>query len=139
MSDTHDGWKSQKSDIVNIASVASYVYIMSERKFIKNAKNSQFWWDKNCRKKMKTLKNYNDNVLTCTYKCREIKFARCRLVVLTPKKLHKELQYFTWCKWSEMHYKATSRKKCNDLTDKIKKDHSFCKCPFYNMSLFNNR
>ena len=27
----------------NIASEASYIYILSEQKFIKNAKNGQFW------------------------------------------------------------------------------------------------
>ena len=37
----HDVWKSQKKSqlIVNIASEASYVYILSRQKLIKNAKN----------------------------------------------------------------------------------------------------
>ena len=43
----HDGkhcvWKSQKKFSFNIASEASYVYILSGPKLIKNAKNSPFW------------------------------------------------------------------------------------------------
>ena len=35
-------WKSQKVSF-NIASEASYVYILSGQKFIKNAKNGSFW------------------------------------------------------------------------------------------------
>ena len=39
----HNGWKSHKKVSFNIASEASYVYIMSGQKLIKKAKNSQFW------------------------------------------------------------------------------------------------
>ena len=39
----HSVWKSQKKDSFNIASEASYVYILSGQKFVKNAKNGQFW------------------------------------------------------------------------------------------------
>ena len=38
----HGGRKSQKKSHFNIASEASYVYILSRQKFIKNAKNGQF-------------------------------------------------------------------------------------------------
>ena len=39
----HSVWKSQKKVAFSIASEASYVYILSGQKFIKNAKNDQFW------------------------------------------------------------------------------------------------
>ena len=39
---THSVWKSQKKWQFSIASEASYVYILSGQKFIKNAKNGQF-------------------------------------------------------------------------------------------------
>ena len=39
----HGVWKSQKKVSFNIASEASYVYISSEQKLIKNAKNGPFW------------------------------------------------------------------------------------------------
>ena len=39
----HGVWKSQKIVSFNIASEASYVYILSGRKLIKNAKNGPFW------------------------------------------------------------------------------------------------
>ena len=38
----HSVWKSTENVSFNIASEASYVYILSKQKFIKNAKNSQF-------------------------------------------------------------------------------------------------
>ena len=39
----HDVQKPQKKVSFNIASEASYVYILSGQKFIKNAKNGPFW------------------------------------------------------------------------------------------------
>ena len=39
---SHSVWKSQKVSF-NIASEASYVYILSGQKLIKNAKNGPFW------------------------------------------------------------------------------------------------
>ena len=39
----HSVWKSQKQVSYNIASEASYVYILSGQKLIKNAKNGPFW------------------------------------------------------------------------------------------------
>ena len=39
----HSVWKSQKKVALNIASEAIYVYILSEQKFIKKAKNGPFW------------------------------------------------------------------------------------------------
>ena len=39
----HGVWKSQKKVSFTIASDASYIYILSGLKFIKNVKNSQFW------------------------------------------------------------------------------------------------
>ena len=39
----HSVWKSSQKVAFNIASEASYVYIMSGQKLIKNAKNCQFW------------------------------------------------------------------------------------------------
>ena len=39
----HSVWKSQKKVSFNIASEASYVYILSGQKLIKNAKNGEFW------------------------------------------------------------------------------------------------
>ena len=39
----HGVWKSQKKVSFNIASEASYVYILSGQKLIKNAKNGPFW------------------------------------------------------------------------------------------------
>ena len=41
----HCGWKSQKKVSFNIASEASYVYILSGQKLIKNAQNGPFWRD----------------------------------------------------------------------------------------------
>ena len=38
----HGVWKSQKKVSFNIASEASYVYILSRQKLIKNAKNGRF-------------------------------------------------------------------------------------------------
>ena len=38
----HSVWKSKKVSF-NIASEASYVYILSGQKFIKNAQIGQFW------------------------------------------------------------------------------------------------
>ena len=38
----HGVWKSQKKVSFNIASEASYVYILSRQKFFKNAKKGQF-------------------------------------------------------------------------------------------------
>ena len=43
ISDAHDVWKSQKKVSLNIASEASYVYILSGQKLNKNAKNGPFW------------------------------------------------------------------------------------------------
>ena len=40
----HGVWKSKKKVAFNIASEASYVYILSGQKFIKNAKNGPIWW-----------------------------------------------------------------------------------------------
>ena len=39
----HGVWKSQKKSHFYIASEASYVYILSGQKLIKNAKNAPFW------------------------------------------------------------------------------------------------
>ena len=39
----HSVWKSQKKISFNIGSEASYVYILSGQKFIKNVKNGRFW------------------------------------------------------------------------------------------------
>ena len=40
---THSVWKSQKKSHSTIASEASYVYILSGHKFIKNGTNGSFW------------------------------------------------------------------------------------------------
>ena len=39
----HSVWKSHKKVSFNIASEASYIYILSGQKFIKNAKDGPFW------------------------------------------------------------------------------------------------
>ena len=44
----HGVWKSQKKVSFNIASEASYVYNLSGQKFIKDAKNGNFWKPEAC-------------------------------------------------------------------------------------------
>ena len=41
--ETHSVWKSQKKSQFNIASEASYIYILRGQKFINKAKNGPFW------------------------------------------------------------------------------------------------
>ena len=43
LTSNHGVWKSQKNVSFNIASEASYVYILSGQNLIKNAKNGPFW------------------------------------------------------------------------------------------------
>ena len=54
----HGVWKSQKKSHFNIASEASYVYILSGQKFIKNAQKWSIWWVFGNLKRCDILRNF---------------------------------------------------------------------------------